>query len=88
MLRIEVQGSVEQREVVSKAGDKFLFREQKAWLFLPGDKYPRPFRIRLSDGQSYEPGMYQLSPASFSVGGYGDLLVRPVLEVLPPKGNG
>jgi hypothetical protein len=85
-IRIEIASTaLEERNVTAK-GKTFKFLEQEAWAHTvdrEGKAHPHPQRIRITlpRGQdtAYPPGDYTLHPASFYVGGYGDLAMSPRL---------
>lgn len=69
------------RQGVGKtSGKPYKFHEQKCWLFVPGWPYPKELKLTLNpEDPIYDIGEYRLDPASFDVGRYGDLVVRPKL---------
>jgi len=75
--------------VVGKAGTVF---EQKAYIHLDGEPYPKEIRVSKwadrntgEEPRPYAKGEYVLSPESFSIGKYADLVCRPVLVPLASK---
>ena len=88
MFKFEVTANVVSGTYKSKkSGELVPYRDQEAYIHLPGAKYPQQARIRLRPQQApYVEGSYILSPKSFSVGAYGDLqLGDVVLDPLPAK---
>lgn len=86
-VEIEVcSADFETRRIQSKeaGGRDFLFREQRAYLHLPGDPYPMPCQISLGERQPWPVGRYRLAPASYRVGRFGapelarELVLTPV----------
>jgi hypothetical protein len=86
-VEIEVcSADFEARRIQSKeaGGRDFLFREQRAYLHLPGDPYPMPCQISLGERQPWPVGRYRLAPASYRVGRFGapelarELVLTPV----------
>lgn len=64
MLKIEV---LESKVSERRRNDKS-YRVQKCAVFLPGEKYPRPFDLFLGkDAGAYPIGFYTLAPESFRV---------------------
>lgn len=89
MFKLEVTSNVQAGSYKSKkSGELVQYRDQEAYIHLPGAKYPQGMRIRLKPQQAaFAEGVYVLSPKSFSVGSFGDLQLNElVLDPLPAKG--
>lgn len=82
MIKIEVK-STELRQKAGtgkKSGKAYSFREQSAWAHLPGKPYPVEIVLTRNDNEPAFPvGVYDLSPESFYVDGFGTLAVKPRL---------
>ena len=64
---------------VARNGNSYAFRVQTAYVFT-GKPYPEEIEIRLEDNHPpYEPGHYELSPDSITVGIYKNLQFKPML---------
>lgn len=64
----------------ARTGKAYQIREQKGYVHIPGNKYPQPIKLTLDDDvQAYPPGKYTLADASFFVGRFDDLQMRPRL---------
>lgn len=60
--------------VSKKTGNDYHIRNQTAYFFSGGAKYPTPMKLTLNDGQSaYAPGKYHLADNSISVDRNGRL---------------
>ncbi len=86
---MDIQIEIESSEVVIKSGNSaktgkpYQIREQKAYVTLPGQKYPQNIKVTLDDNaQPYAPGLYTVGPDSFFVGRFEDLQMRPRLVPL------
>lgn len=79
---IEVDGPVEERVIQGDRGP-MRFREQRAYLFRPGERYPLPFKVSLGDRGAYAAGRYRLGPASVVVGKWGRIELARDLELIP-----
>jgi hypothetical protein len=87
MLKLEVRsGEVSLKQGTSaKTGKPYSIREQVAWCFFvdaQGVLEPYPSRVLLTiedNEQPYPPGIYELSPSSFSLGKFGSIFCRPKL---------
>lgn len=90
MFKIEVTSNVVSGTYKRKTGEVVQFRDQEAYVEMPGARYPVQMRIRLEPSQApHAVGSYSLSPKSFSVGAYGDLrLDALVLDPLPQGAGG
>lgn len=86
-IRIQIAATaLETRNVTSKGGRQFQFLEQVAWAYTTdreGNPNPHPEKIivTLPHGQTepYPVGDYTLHPASFYVGNFSSLEMRPRL---------
>lgn len=81
-MRLEIKSDqVETFEgVAAKTGKPFSMRIQYAFVAM-NDGEIRKVRIILDrDQPAYKRGFYRLHEDSFTVGNYGDIQVRPVLE--------
>lgn len=93
MLKIEIlEATYTPRNIKTKGGKDLQLFEQKAYVTLPGEPYPKELKISLwpdrDTGELPKPhpvGDYTLDPKSFSVGRYSDLLLRPILKQIIKK---
>lgn len=84
MLKIEITGEVQRREVKPEGKPAFVVHFQEGWAWIPGNKYPQRIELRLSDGNSaYKVGAYQLDPSSFRVGRFDSLELSRELHLKP-----
>ncbi|MDR2092848.1 MAG: G5P family DNA-binding protein [Azoarcus sp.] len=87
MLKLEVRtAEVSLKQGTSaKTGKPYSIKEQVAWCFFVdahGNPEPYPSRVMLTiedDEQPYQPGIYELSLKSFSLGKFGSIFCRPKL---------
>lgn len=88
MLKVEMTDKVKAGTFRKRDGSVVAFRDQEAYVVLPGKKFPVEFRVRLDEGQpAYPAGVFQISTQSFEVGQFGDLrLGTLVLEQIAAKG--
>ena len=86
MILIEVETTeVEQREITSDKGN-FSVREQKAYLVIPGAKYPTAFTMQLGKDQlPFETGVYEFETESLFINRYGQLAVKRELALTKTK---
>lgn len=85
MIRIEIESQAFKTKTGTsqKTGKPYTIREQSAFLFRDGEKYPERIALILDDSATpYPPGSYSLHPSSFSVNRYYQLQVRPILSPL------
>jgi hypothetical protein len=86
-IKVEIKSSdVEVRSGTSqRTGKPYNIREQTGWGFFMdahGNPHPYPQRVRLTiedADEPYKPGMYHLSPASFYVDRFGQIVCRAKL---------
>lgn len=85
MIKIEIEDTeIDERSGQNDKGP-WTIRSQKAYAFLPGNKYPSETSITLERGQdAYAKGAYQLDPKSIVMGAYNSLQLRP--KLVPLKG--
>lgn len=85
---IEVtETTIENRSGTSnRTGKAYSMNEQTAWMHKPGQQYPERIKITLEQNQMpYQPGNYNLAPASFRVDRFGGIEVRPILVPRPAE---
>jgi hypothetical protein len=95
MIKVEVKdATVATRSGTSKKGQPYSMRSQEAWAHTvnqSGNLNPYPEKITITlegDQAAYQPGAYQLMPASLYVGDYGSLrLGRPVLAPIKQQAS-
>lgn len=92
IIKVEVSTmKVEERSGTGKSGKPYHMRMQEAFLHVldkdgKPQKYPVRFELPLNTDQPpYAQGDYTLDAASFSVGDFGRVEVRPVLFALSGK---
>lgn len=89
MLKIEVTGGYVKHVTGSKganAGKEFNIPMVRAFVYLPGEKYPTKCDYSVAKGQTPpNEGMYLLGPDSFYVDEYGRIAVKQSLHLLPAK---
>ena len=69
-MKIEVLGPEQTVKGIKRDGGTWERREQKAAVFVDGEKYPKPFLMPLAQGQSaYPVGVYELT-GDFRVGDF------------------
>lgn len=89
MLKIEVTGSYVKHVTGSKganAGKQFDIPMVRAFVYLPGEKYPTKCDYSVAKGQQAPAeGMYMLGPESFYVDEYGRIAIKQSLHLLPTK---
>lgn len=85
---MDIQVEIESTEVIIKSGNSaktgkpYQIREQRAYVTLPGQKYPQNIKVTLDDNSApYPPGIYTVGPDSFFVGRFEDLQMR--LRLVP-----
>ncbi len=88
MILIEIENTdVDQREITSEKGN-FSVREQKAFLQVPGSKYPVGFTMQLGKDQlPFETGEYEFEVNSLFINRYGQLAVKRELALQKLKGE-
>lgn len=85
MLTVKISKPAVQKQ--SKAGSKYFVQTGVIQLFdREGELEECPRKIEFMCDAGYQPGEYELSPASFGVGQYDKLEIRRL--VLSPKGTG
>lgn len=76
MLKIEVKNEVVNERNGTTNGRQWQIREQDAWWYQDNEPFPVKIRVNLDRDQSpYKAGFYELLPASFYVGKYGQLVL-------------
>lgn len=84
MLKIEIAGDVQSREVSVEGKKPFVVYWQDAWAWIPGNKYPQRIEVRVSDPHSaFKVGSYQLGAESFRVGRFNSLELSRELFLRP-----
>lgn len=85
-VRIEPEDvKVAERTINGPRGSRIV-AEQRGYVQLEGEKYPRPFRFTIPDGSvvPYQAGEYTISPRSFQIGKYEKLELNPFELYLNP----
>lgn len=80
MPRITVKNAQVHEEKSTKTGN--IMRSQMAELDL-GNGYGLPFRVGLGNRAAYSAGEYDIDPACFSLGQYGDLTLKRYVDLVP-----
>ena len=72
------------RQIIAKSsGQPLQFREQSAYLHVPGERYPHLFKVSLGDRPAYQPGRYHIAADSYQVGRFGELALARALVLVP-----
>lgn len=79
MPRCTVKSAQVIEEVNQKTGS--IMRSQMVGLDL-GNGYELPFRVGLGNRPAYKPGEYDIDPASFALGPYGDLTLKRYVDLV------
>lgn len=79
----EIEVEIRSDEIRMKSGisartnKNYSIREQDGFIHLPGEPYPQRCCMMLEEGAApYQPGIYELDPASFFVGRFGQVNIR------------
>lgn len=80
-----VDGPVDERRIEAKepGGRALVFREQRAWMHVPGERYPFACKVSLWHRPAYPAGRYRFGPRSYQVGKFGSPELARDLDLQP-----